>query len=238
MPAMGAAMAALASAASAASPVHAATQFQHGSTQFNHCHFTQSVAPHAQLDDKAGPPEVSQALSQGPNESQSIRGEHALLAASSGSCGKPEPGAAQPLAGATAHAASPTSTAAALGDRLQLPMSKEPQKAVRLKPAHSAAARSSSLPRMGRDLGKTRPAHAPIRSHAAQPKQSTAQKSRPKKKAESQTMDVDRAAAPAQPAFDYAKALAALDSQGAGHQLHSTGKTGSRCCVCMPDQLK
>ena len=240
VPAMGAAMAAFASAAGAANPVHAATQFQHGSTQFNHCHFTQSMAPPAQVDGKAGPLNSSQALSQAHDKS------HAVLAARSGSLAKSEPSegavvhpvasnAAQPSAGTPANAASPESTPGALGDRLQLPPSKEPKKAVRFKPAHLAAKPSSSLPRTGREVGKARPMHASSRPHTAQPKHSTAQKSR--NRTETQIMDGDRDALLAQPAFDYAKALVALDSQGAGHlhQLHSTGEpergAGFRVCA-------
>ncbi len=43
MTTMGAVMAASASAAKTNGSANPATQFQHGSTQFNHCHFTQSV---------------------------------------------------------------------------------------------------------------------------------------------------------------------------------------------------
>ncbi len=230
---MSAAIAASASAGSAAGPAHAATQFQHGSTQFNHCHFTQSMLPPAQgLNKASGHVNL---LSETPLEVGGSHGSQAVLAAPTRSGERPEPAedenvhalagnaSAQPSAGIAAGTKAPKSRAAALKS---IP-SRERKKTVRFKRAHLAAKQSSSLPRLARDLGSARPIHAPDSSHAAQPKRSAAHLSRPRIMPESQEMNARHGdAVPAQPAFDYAKALAALDSQ-AGiplHQLHSTGE--------------
>ena len=231
MTAMTAAMAASASAASAAGPARAATQFQHGSTQFNHCHFTQSMQPPARLHDKAS--HVG-ALVQPPIEDESSHGSKALLAALTRSNDRPEPaedeglhavaGSAsdQPSASVSPGAKAHMGTAAARHSEL----SRERKKTVRFKPAQLAAKHSSSLPSLARDPGSARPMHAPDRP-PAQPKRNAPQKSKPRNKTDNQEVNArDTDAVPAQPAFDYAKALAALDSQGAGplQQLHSTGE--------------
>lgn len=232
MTAIGAAVAGSVSVAGAAGPTPAANQFQNGSTQFNHCHFTQSIPPPVSGRDTASHVD---ALLQPAAEVRSTHQKQALVAAVPGSSESPEPakdaGAfavagsalAQPSA-RTAH--SPNSAPAAIRNMSHLRVSREPEKTVRFKPVQSAA-KHSSLPRKAREVGNALPMRAPGTFHAAQPKHSTTQGSRRKAMKGSQRTDagiVD--AVLAQPAFDYAKALAALDSQGAGHlhQLHSTGE--------------
>ena len=230
---MGAAMAGSLSVAGAAGPAPAATQFQHGSTQFNHCHFTQSIPPAVSGHAKASHVD---ALSQPAAEGQSTYQKQALVAAVSGSRESPEPAedagalaaagsASAQLSARSAH--STNSAPGAMGKMSHLPVSRQPEKTVRFKQVHLAAKYSSSLPRKARDLGNARPVRAPGTSHAAQLKHSTAQESRRKAMKGSQRRDAGSVDAElAQPAFDYAKALAALDSQGAAqlHQLLSTGE--------------
>ena len=240
---MSAAMAASASAASAAGPEHAAAHFQHGSTQFNHCHFTQSTAPPAQVPDKASHSADVKELSHLPLEAQRLHAERHLLTAKAGSRDGPEPAEnanlqavasdeAQPATEDVRRAVSPKSRPAAPGSTLHRPLSREPKRAVRFKTAQSAAKLSSRIPGAVKSVRSTRPTHAPGNAHAEQPKRSAAHQPRLKDTTQGQKGSaVKGSAMPDQVTFDYAEALAALDSHGAGelHQLHRTGEPRQAC---------
>ena len=241
--AMSAAMAASASAVSASGPEHAAAHFQHGSTQFTHCHFTQSTAPPAQVPDKASLSADVGALSRLPLEAQRLHAERHLLTAKAGSRDGPEPAEteslqaaasndAQPVSEDVPRAVSPKSRPAAPGSTLHRPLSREPKRAVRFKTAQSAAKRSSRIPGAVKSVCSTRPTHAPGNAHAEQPKRSAAHKPRLKDTTQGQKVAaVKGSAMPKQLTFNYAEALAALDSHGTSelHQLHSIGEPRQAC---------